>query len=75
MSRETGVKGEQASAERIPVVDRGVQRFREILPLLTQEDRARNMQGQTSVPTVSPRTAHLTQRHSGGEKRQKRISL
>lgn len=36
-------------------MDCGVPRFK-----LTQEDEARNMQGQNSAPTVSERSAHLT---------------
>lgn len=47
------MKCEQASAEGTPVVDHEVRRF-------TQEDMARNTRGQNSVPTGSPRTAHLT---------------
>lgn len=63
------MKGEQASAEGTPVLDREVRRFREILLCVHKEDVARNMQGPNSVPTVSPRTAHLAQRPAGGKKR------
>lgn len=63
---ETGGKGEQASAERTPVADRG-HRASAVC------SHQRTWPG-TGGP-VSPRAACLTQRHSGGEETEVYLSL